>query len=67
MLYPTFKTVFGRCSTYTHFYEWINPVTDEGGGAYPFRTGISAVRIAIADIIEKIRKESSFVPTTKKW
>ena len=46
------------------FYEWINPVTDEGGGAYPFRTGISAVRIAIADIIEKIRKDSSFVTTT---
>ena len=41
-----------------------NPVTDEGGGAYPFRRGISAVRIAIADIIEKIRKDSSFVPTT---
>ena len=48
------------------FYEWINPVTDEGGGAYPFRTGISAVRIAIADIIEKIRKDSSFVTTTMK-
>jgi hypothetical protein len=46
------------------FYEWINPVTNEGGGAYPFRTGISAVRIAIADIIEKIRKDSSFVTTT---
>jgi glycogen debranching enzyme len=42
------------------FYEWINPVTDEGGGAYPFRTGISTVRIAIADIIEKIKNESSY-------
>jgi hypothetical protein len=37
------------------FYEWINPTTDEGSGAYPFRTGISAVRISIADIIEKIK------------
>jgi hypothetical protein len=38
------------------FYEWINPTTDEGGGAYPFRTGISTVRIAIADIVEKIKR-----------
>lgn len=39
------------------FYEWINPVTDEGGGAYPFRTGISTVRIALADIIEKVKSQ----------
>jgi len=32
------------------FYEWVNPNTGKGDGAYPFRTGISAVRIAIADI-----------------
>jgi glycogen debranching enzyme len=37
------------------FYEWINPITDEGSGAYPFRTGISAVRASIMDIIEKIK------------
>jgi hypothetical protein len=37
------------------FYEWINPTTDEGLGAYPFRTGISAVRIVIADIVEKLK------------
>jgi hypothetical protein len=37
------------------FYEWINPITDEGSGAYPFRTGISAVRASITDIIEKIK------------
>jgi glycogen debranching enzyme len=37
------------------FYEWINPITDEGAGAYPFRTGISTVRLAIADLIQKIR------------
>ena len=41
------------------FYEWVNPITDQGGGAYPFRTGISAVRIAIADIVEKIKESSS--------
>jgi hypothetical protein len=42
------------------FYEWINPITDQGSGAYPFRTGITAIRIAIADILEKINSESSF-------
>jgi hypothetical protein len=39
---------------HTHaFYEWINPITDKVHGAYPFRTGVSAVRIAIADILWK--------------
>ena len=38
------------------FYEWINPATDQGEGAYPFRTGISAVRIAIADIVWKFKR-----------
>lgn len=33
------------------FYEWVNPNTGKGDGAYPFRTGISAIRIAIADIL----------------
>ena len=37
------------------FYEWLNPINDEGGGAYPFRTGISSVRIAIADMAQKIK------------
>jgi len=36
------------------FYEWINPITDQGGGAYPFRTGISTVRLALADLVKKI-------------
>jgi glycogen debranching enzyme len=27
-------------------YEWVNPLTFQGSGAYPFRTGISSVRIA---------------------
>jgi hypothetical protein len=40
-------------------YEWINPITDEGSGSYPFRTGITTIRIAIADILEQINNESS--------
>jgi hypothetical protein len=40
------------------FYEWINPITDEGSGAYPFRTGITAIRIALVDILERIKRVS---------
>jgi hypothetical protein len=35
------------------FYEWTNPVTAKGEGAYPFRTGIASVRIAIHDILAR--------------
>jgi hypothetical protein len=38
------------------FYEWINPVTDHPDGSFPFRTGISAVRMALADIIKKAKR-----------
>jgi glycogen debranching enzyme len=38
------------------FYEWINPITYEGNGAFPFRTGISAVRISIFDISSNIQR-----------
>ena len=34
------------------FYEWIDPITSQGNGAFPFRTGISAIRIAISDILQ---------------
>ena len=48
------------------FYEWINPITDEGSGAYPFRTGITAIRIALADILEKIKSEPSSSPSLRQ-
>ncbi|HMH10851.1 MAG TPA: hypothetical protein VK553_09090 [Candidatus Nitrosopolaris rasttigaisensis] len=35
------------------FYEWINPIIDEGQGAYPFRTGISSIRMALFEILEE--------------
>lgn len=41
------------------FYEWVNPITDEGNGAFPFRTGISAVRISVVDIFSSIRRRLS--------
>ncbi|MGN6822035.1 MAG: hypothetical protein ACTHJ7_04545, partial [Candidatus Nitrosocosmicus sp.] len=39
------------------FYEWVNPQTGKGGGAYPFRTGVCTVRNAIDHIIEGIEKK----------
>jgi len=35
------------------FYEWINPLNMHPEGAFPFRTGISAVRLAISDILQQ--------------
>jgi glycogen debranching enzyme len=37
------------------FYEWLNPTTKTGGGAYPFRTGISAFRLTLFEIISKVQ------------
>jgi hypothetical protein len=40
---------------YVHsFFEWLNPITRKGDGAYPFRTGLSGVRIALRHIIRNI-------------
>jgi hypothetical protein len=38
------------------FYEWVNPKTGQGGGAYPFRTGICTVRMAIDHIVSDIEQ-----------
>lgn len=42
------------------FREWVNPITNEGNGAFPFRTGVSSVRIAISDILEKLGPNVKF-------
>lgn len=34
-------------------HEWVNPLTFQGNGAYPFRTGISAIRIAVSEFLIK--------------
>jgi hypothetical protein len=33
------------------FYEWVSPKTGQGVGAYPFRTGVCTVRMAIDHIV----------------
>jgi glycogen debranching enzyme len=43
-------------STMRAFYEWVNPITNMGSGAYPFRTGISMIRMAITDILTQARQ-----------
>jgi hypothetical protein len=45
------------------FYEWINPKTGKGGGAFPFRTGICAARLAIDHVLEGIEKKRKRVNT----
>jgi glycogen debranching enzyme len=46
------STLTSESNLHMHtFYEWINPITEEGNGAFPFRTGISAVRISVVDIL----------------
>lgn len=35
-------------------HEWVNPLNLKGNGAYPFRTGISAIRVAISESMIKI-------------
>ena len=35
------------------FYEWANPISGKGDGSYPFRTGISSIRIAISEILAR--------------
>ena len=32
-------------------YEWINPSTESGNGAFPFRTGISCMRLTLTKIV----------------
>jgi hypothetical protein len=39
--------------------EWINPKTGEGGGSYPFRTGICTVMMAIDHIVSALEENSA--------
>ncbi len=41
------------------FYEWVNPVSGKGDGAHPFRTGISTVRTAVAEILPKVKESKN--------
>lgn len=39
------------------FYEWVNPLSNKGSGAFPFKTGISSLRIAISDILIQMTRK----------
>jgi hypothetical protein len=41
------------------FYEWIDPNTEHGHGAFPFRTGISTMRVLLTGFLFKIMREYS--------
>lgn len=43
------------------FYEWINPITGKGEGAFPFRTGISTIRTAITDILSNMQRSTNSI------
>ena len=58
--YRECNILFSKLSSEDHqhihtFYEWINPITDKPEGSYPFRTGISAVRLSIFDILKNMK------------
>jgi hypothetical protein len=54
-----FSTLASEGHPHVHaFYEWVNPITDHPDGSFPFRTGISGIRIAIVDILEKLKSSS---------
>jgi glycogen debranching enzyme len=55
-----FSTLVSSNEPHIHtFYEWLNPKTDKGEGAYPLRTGISAVRLSIFDILKNMKSENN--------
>lgn len=47
----SFMTGHDRNGDFLALCEWVNPITEKRGGAFPFRTGICATRIAITDIL----------------
>jgi hypothetical protein len=53
-----FSSLASRDEPHIHtFYEWLNPKMDRGEGAFPFRTGISAVRLSIFDILKNMKSK----------
>ena len=41
------------------FYEWIDPNTEQGHGSFPFRTGISTMRVMVIGFLFKVMREYS--------
>jgi glycogen debranching enzyme len=47
------------------FYEWLNPITGKGSRAFPFRTGISAIRIALTEILGQMDHDNDRMSDVK--
>ena len=45
-------------------YEWVNPLTFQGNGAYPFRTGISSIRIAAIESLTQRAYNTTLISNT---
>lgn len=41
------------------FYEWIDLSTESGHGAFPFRTGVSSMRLALREIIMGLKMQAN--------
>jgi hypothetical protein len=54
----SYLTGYDNNGDFLAFCEWVNPVTGKRGGAFPFRTGISVIRIAIADILGQMEAKT---------
>jgi len=48
----------------TMLYEWVNPLTFQGSGAYPFRTGISSIRITAMETLTNSMVTNSMEDTS---
>lgn len=49
----SYMTGYDLNGDFLAYCEWVNPITGKRGGAFPFRTGVSSIRIAITDILGK--------------
>jgi glycogen debranching enzyme len=47
------KFISGNTIHSDMLHEWVNPITLQGSGASPFRTGISSVRIAAIELVKR--------------
>jgi glycogen debranching enzyme len=61
------RVMSGKRPKMLAFYEWVDPRNGKGHGAYPFRTGISGIRIALHEMVEsEVRARKSRTTSKQK-